>query len=149
MNTIEALQALKEGKKIANKEWKEDNYYRLKKHHLVNKAGKEVTYSLRFGTQGDITKDEWKIYVPPILDDVEKQYLSSIIAPFRDEVLYITLKTDTTNFQYRRLEIEVLECREPNCEISEHTIKLPAFPKGNMYKNMNEEQDYSLKELGL
>lgn len=140
MNTIEALQALKEGKKITNKGWKEDNYYRLKKHHLVNKAGKEVIYSLRFGTQGDITKDEWEIYIPPILDDVEKQYLSNIIAPFRDKIKSIR---KYTNDNYERIVIRY------NDKFDEDLLWFPSFKEGNMYKNMKIGKEYTLEELGL
>ena len=78
-------------------------------------------------------------YKEPILDDTEREYLSAVIRPFREEVdtiskfsnwsdesqyIYISMKTNTY-------------------------CTLPVFPKGTMYKGMEDGKHYSLKELGL
>ena len=75
-------------------------------------------------------------YKPPILDDVEKAYLSAVIKPFREEIETI----EKTSFSgYEQLQIS-----------DGYTIMaFPCFEKGTMYKGMEENRDYTLKELGL
>ena len=74
----------------------------------------------------------------PILDDVEKRYLSNIIKPFRDRVVYITKVNLSNKKEYIIIELN-------NCEV----ITLPFFVPGSMYKGMENDKDYTLKDLGL
>ena len=75
-------------------------------------------------------------YVPKILDDVEKAYLSAVIKPFREEVETI----EKTSFSgYEQLQISD----------GDTIMAFPCFEKGTMYKGMEKDRDYTLKELGL
>lgn len=78
-------------------------------------------------------------YKPPILDDVEKAYLSAVIKPFRKDVEWIEkLNPSCLNGkQYLRIEL-----------INDY-FTLPVFEKGTMYKGMEVNKRYTLKELGL
>ena len=78
-------------------------------------------------------------YKPPILDDVEKAYLSAVIKPFRKRIKYIE-KIDHSNVkndQYLCIALANDRCVLPN------------FKKGTMYKGMEEGREYTLEELGL
>lgn len=78
-------------------------------------------------------------YKPPILDDVEKAYLSAVIKPFRKRIKYIE-KIDHSNVkndQYLCIALANDRCMLPN------------FKKGTMYKGMEEGREYTLEELGL
>ena len=71
-----------------------------------------------------------------ILDKVERKYLSSVIGPFREKVLYIqkaSIGTDNI-----RIGIK-----------NDNTINLPCFKKDTMYKNMKAWEKYTLEELGI
>ena len=77
-------------------------------------------------------------YKPPVLDDVEKAYLSAVIKPFREEVKYaykICSKIDKREY----LEIS----------LENGVISFPYFEKGTMYKGMEAKKTYTLEELGL
>ena len=85
---------------------------------------------------------EWleEEYKPPILDDVEKAYLSAVIKPFREDVECI----------------EKVECYLSENEFIHISMKkdddyceLPNFEKGAMYKGMKVGKAYTLEELGL
>lgn len=71
-----------------------------------------------------------------ILDKVERKYLSSVIGPFRDKVLYIqkaSIGTDNI-----RIGIK-----------NDNTINLPCFQKDTMYKGMKAWEKYTLEDLGI
>lgn len=76
----------------------------------------------------------------PILDDVEKKYLSRIIRPWRDKVEYIR----KINFDDED-EFIVIIYRERESK----AMPLPCFKKGTMYKGMEVGKEYSLEDLGL
>ena len=74
-----------------------------------------------------------------ILDEVEKEYLSTVIKPFRSKVLYIKKHSSIS-----RKGMEFLEIR-----LNDDNCPLPFFKNGTMYKNMETDKKYTLKELGL
>lgn len=74
------------------------------------------------------------------LDEVEKEYLSGVIKPFKDKVKYIE-KRRVGLFNLKEYLIISLETLE--------TISLPCFDKGIMYKGMEQDKMYTLEELGL
>ena len=76
---------------------------------------------------------------PPIINESERRYLSAVIRPFRDQVLYI-VKGDTRG--------SAKECISIHFEKSEF-ICFPKFKKGTMYKGMETNKEYTLEELGL
>ena len=84
----------------------------------------------------------------PILDGVEKKYLSNIIKPFRDKVIGITKYDYSTNGEY--IHIKLKRTISPvDYFIPLESIDLPIFKRGIMYKNMELRREYSLKELEL
>lgn len=76
-----------------------------------------------------------------ILDEKEKEYLSSIIKPFRKRIKYISKKG---YYEYEYISIEYNEINN-----SIYSIQLPNFKSNTMYKGMEIDKDYTLKELGL
>lgn len=80
----------------------------------------------------------------PILDDVEKEYLSNVIKPFRNRVTSISKDRDTklgTSDVNYYIAIRIDNGRD--------FCFLPYFKSNRMYKNMEIGCDYTLKELGL
>ena len=79
-------------------------------------------------------------YKPPILDDVEKAYLSAVIKPFRKDIEYIVKfkrYSDKKEYIYMTMKKDDDYCA------------LPVFEKGTMYKGMELNKRYTLEELGL
>lgn len=90
----------------------------------------------------DIKNDDcirWlaKEYKEPLLDDVEKEYLSGVIKPFRRNVKYICKRLSGNGYYIIILVNEF------------DVMNLPYFPNNTMYKGMKVDHRYTLKELGL
>ena len=79
---------------------------------------------------------------PPILDDIEKKYLSNIIKPFRNKIKYIRkISSPTENFEYIRI------CYQDHNYTN--VLNFPDFKVGTMYRGMKIGKAYTLKELGI
>lgn len=78
----------------------------------------------------------------PVLDDVERKYLSEVIRPFKNYVTGITkVKNECeTDKQFIRIMV--------NKYMTEYII-LPNFEENTMYKGMEVNKEYSLEELDL
>ena len=75
----------------------------------------------------------------PVLTDEEKEYLSYVIKPFREDVLKIS------KFKSKVLKNkEVIGFETPN-----GFMVFPPFEKDKMYKNMELNKAYTLDDLGL
>ena len=83
-----------------------------------------------------------EIIKKPILDDIERRYLSNIIKPFRDRVVSIVKYDD-----YDRCEYIVIKYRNINGYTGR--MYFPNFEKDTMYKGMKANKKYTLEELGL
>lgn len=107
-----------------------ENKIVYKRSYLVDNGFKKITDFFNWLEQE---------YKPPILDDVEKAYLSAVIKPFRKDVEWIEkLNPSSLNGkQYLRIEL-----------INDY-FTLPVFEKGTMYKGMKRGKRYTLEELGL
>ena len=79
----------------------------------------------------------------PILDDVEKEYLSNIIKPFRDRIAWVR-KFKSPNNEY--LEYIKIAYRD---DFRINALNFPDFRTGEMYRGMEINKPYTLKELGL
>lgn len=77
-------------------------------------------------------------YKPPILDDVEKAYLSAVIKPFRKDVVYIEKCIFSMDTDYILISTKTNE-----------NINFPNFERKSMYTGMKENMRYTLEELGL
>lgn len=134
---------------------KNKDKYNLAHLHIVERAeetilGGNITY-VEIKYDGKIVKEyaytnaagikkflEWleEEYVPNILTDKEKAYLSAVIKPFREEVETI----EKASFE----EDEQLQISD-----GDTVMAFPCFEKGTMYKGMEEYKYYTLEELGL
>ena len=75
----------------------------------------------------------------PVLTDEEKEYLSYVIKPFREDVLKVAkFKSKVLNNK------EVIGFETPN-----GFMIFPPFEKDKMYKNMELNKAYTLDDLGL
>ena len=84
---------------------------------------------------------EWLLsdYKNPVLDEKEKEYLSSVIKPFRNHVTSVRKWFNGIGYQI----IISLDHGEKLC-------RLPGFQlNSEMYKGMDSNKWYSLQELGL
>ena len=85
-----------------------------------------------------------------ILSEKEKEYLKSIIRPFKDRVEYIDKKkggncTDSSTFYYIAITIKSI-----TSDCVNETMCFPFFePESKMYEGMELNKEYTLKELGL
>lgn len=85
---------------------------------------------------------EWMAepYKEPILDDVEKEYLSAVIKPFRNKIMYIAIyNTYSMKKQYVHIGLKG----------NDVSVNLPYFKANTLYKGMEANKHYSLEELGL
>ena len=78
----------------------------------------------------------------PILTEKEKDYLSSVIKPFRDKVISIRCNCAIDNYN-----CIVIELKQDG--FSKEFINLPFFKSDTMYKGMQAGKDYTLEELEL
>ena len=118
MTFEEALKAIKEGKKVGNKGWSSSVYLKKYFDRVVNQDGKTMNLTIT-----SMLSDDWEEYKEPVLDEEEKEYLSAVIKPFRDRVVYI---------------------RKGN-----EYIVLHYFREDTMYVNMEVNKEYNLEDLGL
>ena len=79
----------------------------------------------------------------PILNEKEKEYLSSVIKPFRDRIISIR-KYKFNQDDYIGIYIKYYAETDEN-----EMITLPVFKVGTMYRGMKIGKAYTLKELGL
>ena len=77
-------------------------------------------------------------YKQPILDDVEKVYLSAVIKPFRKDIKYIVKRKFVRDSEY------IVICFQNN-----ESLPFPTFKAASMYNGMKLCKEYSLEDLGL
>lgn len=78
-------------------------------------------------------------YKEPILDDVEREYLSAVIKPFRKKISRIRKSKDPRiGKNYIKIEFCDGDC-----------MFFPNLSNDAMYKGMELDKKYSLEELGL
>lgn len=94
-----------------------------------------LTYKLMIKDHNDM------LGASPILNINERRYLSEVIGPFRDKVLYI-YKCQDDSFDEEYIVIK-FKNQNDNC------IIFPNFRKGDIYKGMEEGKKYTIEELGL
>lgn len=129
----------KELKKMFNENYKEPG-------NIIFEIRKKIDESIksdRYYSPSTYTDDilEWMAqpYKKPILDEVEKKYLSAVIKPFRKKVKHIAI-WDTCNGSKHFVHIKLYD---------EDCTNLPNFKPNAMYKGMELHKEYTLEELGL
>ena len=73
----------------------------------------------------------------PVLDEVERKYLSDVIKPFEHRVSYIVKRMNGSGYHIAIIVNNI------------DVINLPYFTHNTMYKGMTVGRKYKLKELGL
>lgn len=86
---------------------------------------------------------EWLFekYQESILDDVEREWLSNIVKPFKVKWIKLEKEVDTDN-TFLIVAIQQFDGFDEEWD-------LPTFKKDTMYKGMKLGRRYTLKELGL
>lgn len=79
----------------------------------------------------------------PVLDEVERKYLSEVIKPFRNKIDTISKLHTYNDIDYENNEYIYLALKDKT------GFSLPLFKQGTMYKGMKQGTHYKLKELGL
>ena len=93
-----------------------------------------IFQSIRFNDKEPTSLEA--IVHPQILDDAEKRYLSAVISPFRKKIKHIVkMRYDKSEFIFMRFDTS--------------SLSMPYFDIGTMYKGMEINKKYTLKELGL
>jgi len=96
------------------------------------------------GINGDVAEMNFlnANYVQPVLDNIEKKYLSDVIRPFKNKIEYISKIVDWAHRCFIVIYLKTNGHQEQIC--------LPHFSENsNMYKGMAFEKLYTLKDLGL
>ena len=78
-----------------------------------------------------------------ILDEKEKEYLSSVIKPFRDRIISIR------KYKYSQDEYIGIYVKYYAETDESEMITLPLFKEGTIYKGIELKKYYTLEELGL
>ena len=78
-----------------------------------------------------------------ILDEAEKRYLRGVVRPYKN--VKSIQKYIFFDKKLAKIQIFVLDIRGTGC----WSIDLPPFKKDTMYKNMEDNKNYTLEELGL
>lgn len=73
-----------------------------------------------------------------ILDEVEKKYLANVIKPFRHKIKSIMKRSEYGSLCYIKI-----------CIKNGDAAYFPCFKENSMYKGMEPNREYTLKELGL
>ena len=73
-----------------------------------------------------------------ILTDKEREYLSTVIKPFRNRVVWIKKQDYYPDGQYIKIEIK-----------KDVPVVFPLFKENEYYKSMEVDKEYILEELGL
>lgn len=138
--------------KETNLEHYKEDLKEILKINFDNPRGTIRKIREKFGCQieakrGEYATDvllEWmdQPYKEPILDDVEREYLSSVIKPYKNKVTCITKVKDEYKENMRHIRIKVRS-------VGTEYINLPWFKENTMYKGMKDLKDYTLEELGL
>ena len=87
---------------------------------------------------------EIEIKTTDILDEAEKRYLRAVIRPYRNKVIYIR------KYFYALSDAYSIEIYMKSVEgiFNTEYLRLPLF-KNEMYKGMEDNKKYTLKELDL
>ena len=118
--------------------------YKLSTDGLVYWSNALQIWEHSCATEDLLTGDIEIIKIPKaILDDKEKDYLSSVIKPFRNDVISIK-KYNNGYSNYSCIVIEVKPFGIPK-----EFIDLPSFRSGTMYNGLEANREYTLGELGL
>lgn len=110
-----------------------DIYYDVKRIKKI-KFLSETSATQAMNVIGNWLEEE---YEPEILTEKEKAYLSAVVKPFKGKVKTVEKVSFGGEEEYLKILFEM------------DLMSLPFFAKGTMYKGMEANKRYTLKELGL
>lgn len=149
MNLIEALEALADGKAIRMKGRSDYYYHNLGRYinKYVRGGYAESGLTIHLDHLHDIDDGSlWEEAECPPLTWEEEEYLSTIIAPFRNKA---TISIEKCRDQKRPTDAFIIITLCYKDGDKKGTIQLPNFPADSMYKGMDFSYPYTLKELEL
>ena len=122
---------------------KVDYRYKFTEKGLMGILSNDIRFEALNTLLGILSGEYEIVKLPkPVLDDVEKEYLSYVIKPFKNNVKYF-FKFPCANGDYEAIAA-VMKGRDYYDSLS-----FPKFKKGSMYKGMELTKQYSIEELGL
>ena len=116
----------------------DDGYWCWSSSMLEKVKERKHFKSLPEDYSGTIDVEKGFIVEKEILDEAEKEYLGSVIKPFKEKVTGIAIRKFSADKCYLYIDI-----------IGDAGFGLPNFKQGTMYKNMEIDRKYTLEELGL
>lgn len=135
-NLIQALELMDMGEKVLNTEhnaifWFENGKLKSNDNYC----------SLNIHSQSLLKEKVWELYEEPkpILDTEEKAYLEAVLRPFKNKITYVV------KHRYLGIKKEYIDFNGDK----KFLFSLPFFDLGTMYKGMEPDKKYTLKELGL
>ena len=127
-------------------EFKMDNYstkYKLTKRGFMYWSDDYQQWNYTCGIEDLFLGKRQIVKIPkPILDEKEKEYLSQVIRPFKDQVISIAKRS--ANYG-EFIDIMIDEGEIGDCG----NIYLPYFKPDSMYKGMKVGREYTLEQLEL
>lgn len=118
--------------------------YKLTECGLFVKFDDEKSWHVSARLESLLTGKYQIVKIPKqILTEKEKDYLSSVIKPFRDRIIYIAKKGEDDESEYIEISLRYYVNK------FYAVFFLPDFKKGTMYKGMKNDNGYTLEELGL
>lgn len=124
------------------KEIKDVDYgFALKENKILKCGSFEGCSGCAFQGSCRLNRIKWLLeeYKEPILDDIEREYLSAVVKPFRKRIKSIKKTGYPSNSAF--ISIAMDKC--------EH-IFLPVFELNcGMYQRMEINKEYTLEDLGL
>lgn len=133
MKKVAELLGVQLGERFKIKDLKREYY--IDEYGLKNDKGLSCVTTLTSLLNGELE------IVKPILDDGEKKYLENALRPFRDRVESI--------WKNERFYNDCEEHITINFKMDAYCMNFPYFRKDSMYKGMEVNKHYTLKELGL
>lgn len=118
------------------------NKYKLSENGLMYWS--DIYQSWLFSSEiGELLTGKYEIVKisKPILTKDEREYLSSVIKPFRDRVDTIEKDNYLNGDEFLRIKLA-----QPN---RFECMTMPSFKKGTMYKGMKLDTEYTINELVL
>ena len=110
-------------------------------HGLLSYSKENQNWMRTYGLLEKLLTGWTEIIKKPILDEVEKRYLSNVIKPFRNRIEYIA--------KYIGKYGEYISIIYKDLNDKTFSMAFPSFKKGTMYKGMEIGKRYTLEELGL
>lgn len=107
------------------------------KFEIVKNKNRKFFKKLPNDFTGTLEVENGYIVEKEILDDVEKEYLKNVIKPFKSRIKCISKETSCIGNHYIFIDL------------GSDDVALPSFSNKTMYKGMEADKEYTLKELGL